>query len=420
MLIQSCATTRKRSASGRLHSELGWKKRKVSGQLHPTGKPGQERVPENYRDCLVLDFTCKQLRDVCRTHGWKGFGSLCKVELAKMVDEQLIRSQQALFDQDRKLIARPLCAINDTDAITQNNLLRWDPAYLFTVESKDTERKVVRRVHQFEPVELVRMMLTTGETHNPFNRQPFTISDIRRLEARYIMCLRMGSDAPKDKRLLLRLRPDISPATIGLPPTRKQLSMQPEDPVPEPIDGFAPWLTTDTLRQRAKNCRMRVKSELQTEETRNWLIEQLENVSGVVERFLCGEEDNSGVFLRCQEYLELAMRTFVPMLNEATEELSQFDIPSMWEQAERIAERLRNLAEMPQTVVFGTASMCILGMYIDNIVRLMINERLNPTSIVRASQVSVIYPEIQSWSRRYSSSAVIQRSMQNQLYRLMS
>ena len=394
------------------------KKRKRTSDVDLNGS--DEQIPDIYTDGTPHNFTCQQLRSVCRLSGWTGHNRLRKHALAEMVAAKLRQSQQALFDHDRKLVARPMGAINVQDAITQADLSDWDHEYLFAVESHEHARHMVRRVYLFDPVSLVTMILRTGSLANPFNRQPFTAADLWQLEHKYTSVLRAGAAAPVEMEDLLHLRPDMSAELILPRPTREQIGLDATEVPPEPVDGYAPWLTGTTLVELAKDAEKKHRQQREYEETLGWLVSQLRRTAESTFDYLSGVTGGVSSTLRCSMYLEVCMRLFLPMLLESVKELCDFDVACMWAETKRIAEHLRMLGEHPSSVVIGTAAVCMLAMLVDFVVMLIRTERRRPRSADRTAQVNGIYREVRQWDQRHSSSVVIRTSLRNQLVRLIA
>ena len=90
---------------------------------------------------------------------------------------ELLRSNEALFDKDRQIVAWPKQAVNDMDVISQNDLRDRNPLYMFMVDVSPSETATLpnpRRVHRFDPVSLVEMILKTGDLFNPYTRKPLS------------------------------------------------------------------------------------------------------------------------------------------------------------------------------------------------------------------------------------------------------
>lgn len=382
-----------------------------------------QTVPPSYNDCELTDFTCKQLRDVCRSHGWTGFSTLRKKELVMMITGKLEVLKKAIFDADRMLVARPMVPINDVDAITQEDLGGWNPRYLFRLESSAQKtkgvREVVRRVHQFSPMSLVEMLLQTGEAKNPFTREDLTPADIRRLEEKYFSCLRILPEAPSTKSTLLRFRRDVDEGMIEAPPSRQDLGLKEDDPLPVPPSSFVPWEETKTLEQLTKERFQQVREARETAEALGWLQDQMVLVADTVEAYLQRQEGPSGLPAPCAQYIDMALALYAPMIAGVTRDLAAMDVKQMWTEARKIVVRLRAIAEQPMTIATGTAAVCLLGVYLDQISDIISAERLAPRTPQRGRDAAEIYPEIREWARSHSSAAVIRNSVHTRLMQIM-
>jgi hypothetical protein len=288
---------------------------------------------QHYRDAPLHTFTCLQLSAVCRWRGISGFSKLSKRGLVQLVEAELLKSNEALFDTERQIVAWPKHPINDTDPISQGDLTNRNPLYIFTMDasapssaSSSGTTPPIRRVHRFDPVSLVEMMLRTGDTFNPYNRVQLTVAEILQLEHAYTSCLRGHPGTPVDKQAILSMRPDMQPAQIPGVPSRADLGLVGKDgdpgadPFPGPIEDFAPWLTSVGLQTLANRRKMAVEDERQVEETRTFLRGRVTSALDATLMFL---SPISGPLteMAAAAVVDATLRIYTPMLLEALDEL---------------------------------------------------------------------------------------------------
>jgi hypothetical protein len=383
--------------------------------------PSREVLPGIYRDCELQDFTVAQLQNVCNTRQWEGYALLSKKLLVSFVCRQLSLSETALFDRQRMRVARPSVPINDLDAITQQNLQGRNPSYLFQMETKTPGIiEVVRRVHQFDPVELVRMILRTGNLTNPFNRQPFTHKQLKSLEGKYVSCLRINPDTPVQKKKILARRPDIKPSAIEDVPSRQDLNLEETDELPTVVEAFAPWLTAETLQEKAAMQKAVVSNEQRSLELQSWLVSQARDAGTALLAFLSRPSGSPSSALSANQCINIGVRMYMPMLQECIEDLAQFNIVVMWGEVKLIGLKLREVVDNPVNIYSATSAAFILGLILDCAVELLIEDRTRTGANQIIRENAPLYTEVREWSELYSSAALIRTSLQMRLVQYSS
>ncbi len=237
----------------------------------------------------LRSFTCAQLRAVCRSNNWTGHSGLRKVDLVQMVRKHLIDARMALVDHSRRRMFRPCQRVNERDPITLAPLDNRRAEYLLHLPVQGN----LALVQAFCPMALVRMILTTGKCLNVLTREQLTASQMRDLEHLYVSCLRLHPDTPTDPTALLAFRPDLDAACLSAPPTREDLGLELGECAPGPIHGFAPWIDTRTLLQRAAITRTRERRLAEHNNTSGFLADDLNDIFTYLTRAL--EEPGASV-----------------------------------------------------------------------------------------------------------------------------
>ena len=395
-----------------------------------TGTPSKTtQIP--YRDAPLHSFTCEQLSKVCRLRKIRGYSKLSKGGLLKIVEAELLKSGEALFDTSRHIVAWPKQPINDTDAVSQNDLTGRNPLYTFCVEAKDpssaslplhSPANLKRLVHRFDPVSLVQMIVATGEIVNPYNRVPFTAQEIEDLEHLYASCLRGHAGTPGSKDGLLRMRPDMSKSRIQTVPSRRDLGLdesqegQELEPFPAPVDGFAPWLCPDNLGTVARQRKIIVEQERQEEETRVFLRDRVTSALDATLAFLA-PIDGIVSERTATALMEVILHVFVPLLLESIEELFYSAREDMREVLPTVIRRLIDAkGDLPDELMRHGAAW-VLGMLLDDC--LSHSARACSTEDVTDEDAEWVYAYVGDFVTEHATAALVRQSVHLQYFTLL-
>lgn len=401
------------------------RKREESGTSSKT-----TQIP--YRDAPLHSFTCEQLSKVCRLRKIRGYSKLSKGGLIRIVEAELLRSGEALFDTSRHIVAWPKQPINDTDAVSQNDLTGRNPLFTFCVEAKDpscgalslhSPANLKRLVHRFDPVSLVQMIIATGETLNPYNRVPFTSQEIEDLEHLYASCLRGHADTPGNKDGLLLLRPDMSKSRIQTVPSRRDLGLDESsqdgnelEPFPGPVEGFAPWLSPDNLVTVARHRKIIVEQERQEEETRVFLRDRVTSALDSTLAFLA-PIDGTISDATASALLEMILHVFVPLLLESVEELFYSAREEMRSVLPIVVRRLIDAkGELPDELMRHGAAW-VLGMLLDDC--LSHSARACSTEDVTDEDAEWVYAYVGDFVTEHATAALVRQAVHLQYFTLL-
>jgi len=324
---------------------------------------------QSFRRVGLQEFTCDHLRAVCRQKGIENYSRMDKRTLLIVVGNELLVKQEALFDARRNIVAWPAKPINDTDPILMTDLTSRGPQYTFTLHTDDqaTPSTKQRMAYRFDPVSLVEMILQTGHTTNPYNRQQLTPDQLLRLEHVYVSCLRAHPEAPRDKKRIISKRPDMNVHEIARIPKRKDLAIDDnEEEMPGPVMGFAPWLCSDTLEVFARRRKILVDNEREHEQTRLFLRARVD------EAFRCIESLFQPLKIpftdrQADTMLQTCLQVQLPMLLETMDELVSFACSEMRSVLPSMVLVLLNVKCGAAEVPIRSLAAWILGMLLDDL-----------------------------------------------------
>lgn len=208
----------------------------------------------------------KDLTNLCREMGIKSTATLRKFEMLILVDVYLRESGVPFYDKVNRITFYPPVYLNDEDPVSQESLVHRKADQVFTLTTEGHE--IPEKVHRFDPVNMVTMILTTGKSKNPFSQKEMTENDLFRLEYSYFNCLRCCATAPAGLSEFLLMRPDIKRRLIGEYhplPVGAEESIFPKN--------FLPWLTRDNIIIMRNASLKREKIRNEVEQTTEYLAD---------------------------------------------------------------------------------------------------------------------------------------------------
>jgi hypothetical protein len=261
-----------------LFTRSGHKRKQMNpSSSHLTNKRTRRNV-SSYKSVPLPRFTCAQMHAVCNSNEWPGHSKLRKQELMIFVAANLRKSGKTLFDHRRCLVYRARFLINHTDPITMDDISQRPNAFLFVlpVDKEEALLYEPQRMYIFCPLSLVKNIMITGKIENVFTRQKLSHEDLQRLEVQYASCLRINPDTPADPTNIFAMRPDLNPVEISqVIPTRENLNLSADDPLPCPFNGFAPWLVCISLLEASEVVRKNADVQRADEELLGMLLDDL-------------------------------------------------------------------------------------------------------------------------------------------------
>jgi hypothetical protein len=359
------------SLSAKLHASVQEKVEyfRIAGTKRNRDGEFLAELPRSFRGVGLQEFTCKHLREVCRQRGIQNFSRMDKRTLLIVVENELLVTQEALFDSHRSIVAWPIKPINERDPILLTDLSSRGPQYTFTLDAENpaTTQANQRLAYRFDPVALVEMILQTGHRTNPYTRKELTSKQLLRLEHVYISCIRAHPDAPRDKKKILSKRPDMNVNQIARVPKREDLAIDDaEEEMPGPVMQFAPWLTSDTLEDVARRRKILVDIERENEQTRAFLRMRVEDAFHVIKSFF-QPLPTPPTQRQADQMLNICLRIHLPILLETVEELFSAACSEMKTILPQISLALLKAKESADCFVRTLASW-IFGMLLDDMI----------------------------------------------------
>ena len=212
----------------------------------------------------------KELKDLCKRMNIKATSALRKSDMVILVDVFLRETNVPFEDNMTMRTFYPPVYVNDNDPISQESLEHWRASHVFTMAAS-SNFGIPQKVYRFDPTNLVKMILTTGKSINPFSQDEMSEEDLSRLEYAYFNCLRCSKNSPSDRSSFLAMRPDVRPRMIGdIYPLYEGMD---EDSF---CNDFLPWITRNNLIVARNTARRMARHRIEIEQTTEYLVYMFE------------------------------------------------------------------------------------------------------------------------------------------------